>query len=343
MGLWKITTDIIKAIGIGIIIYSILLLAFGFYAGWYVSGYNARAYEQYAIDAQEENNDLEILLSSLDGEKARLNDQIDLLTVQKRELENNIRTLSDDNTRLRIELNTIRTEKQNLEVYKTLYNAKSASTSTPISSNTPVQTPQKTVSYSTATKYTPAMNYPQYTSRTDTPFPSIYAVITPNIEGFVQGKDFNGTVNAIRSLEYILHGNVDGDNTIIQYADETLVRGKGDCTDKSLLLYACLRAMGYGEKNLFIASMNTCDGRYDHSVVLMTNPPGDRKNWGHFSFTLNGTPYYIIDPTNWAGTPMNSGLSYYEECYTIGNIYSYGTTSIYGLDDVPMHGIKVSR
>lgn len=343
MGLIDISQSILKAVGIGIFICILIVFATGFLAGHYLTGQSAKQYEQFAIDKQMENNGLEELLRTLDLERNELSDQVDILEIQKAELEKSVRTLSDDNVRLRTELSAVRAEKYQLEMYKTLYEAKSTAQSTAISTNTPAQNEQKTVSYATATKYEPSFSYPPYHNRADTAFPYIYAGVTPNVEDFCRGKDFNGTVNAIRALTYILHGEVDGDNTIIQYADETLVRGKGDCTDKTLLLYACLRHMGYGEQNLFVASIHSCDGQYDHNVLLMTDPPLDKENYGHFSFTLKGVTYYIIDPTNWAGTPMNSGLSYYDDCYVIGNIHSFGSTDIYGIDDVPMHGLKVTR
>lgn len=342
MGLGDTVFKIIKAVGVGIFVYSVVLIIAGFLFGFYMAGQNARFYEQYAVDTQEENNLLEVAIKSMDVERVDMEYDIALLEAQKKTLQESVNTLSGDNERLRKENSLLRTKNYELETYKTLYFAKSSYADTTISPSTPVQTAQITTPASTQTTYTQG-TYRPYSMRPTTPFPSEFAQVTPNIQSFVNGKDFNGCVNGVRAIQYILHGETEGNNFIIQYADETLTKGKGDCTDKALLLYACLTAMGYDKNELYIAGISTCDGKYDHNVVLMTDPPGDKANWGHYSFTLQGTTYYMIDPTNWAGTPMNSGMSYYDECYRVGNIYSIGSTNLGGLDIVPIHGLKVEN
>ena len=92
--------------------------------------------------------------------------------------------------------------------------------------------------------------------------------MTENIRQFANGKTISGLVNGIRAIAYINHGENDGNNWIIQYADETLTKGKGDCTDKVLLLYACMLANGYDSDDMAVAVVTDCTGEYSHNVLL---------------------------------------------------------------------------
>lgn len=310
--------------------------AVGFYIGFSYASVTNSQYEQYMEETGKKNTELQALLSGLSAEKNNLKDQVTNLTFQKKQLEDLNRQVTEENVRLRQQVSTLKAEKIVLETRSTVV---PYVPQPQYSAITPVQTAQITPSASTYT----AGTYPPYSQRDDYPHPQHYAVVTENIRQFANGKTISGLVNAIRAIAYINHGENDGNNWIIQYADETLTKGKGDCTDKVLLLYACMLANGYDSDDMAVAVVTDCTGGYSHNVLLTKDNPLGDADYGHYSFTLAGTKWYMLDPTNWEGTPLNSCLSYYDNCYIIGNIYEYGDNSIYGSQDVPMHGLKVTR
>jgi hypothetical protein len=114
--------------------------------------------------------------------------------------------------------------------------------------------------------YIPFMSYPPYGSRGTMPYPTVYTTVTPNIVRFSSGLSIEEIVNKIRfNISYIDH-KTDGYPYMIQYADETLVRGKGDCSDKALLLFSCLLSKGYSANDMGIAAISQCDGKALHDV-----------------------------------------------------------------------------
>jgi len=219
---------------------------------------------------------------------------------------------------------------------------KSSSTNTYISSNTPAQTAQ-IPAVTTSTAYMPAFNYEEWASRPTYPSVPAFTTVTSNVTSFANGKTFEQLVNSIRALEYLSHVN-DNNNYAIQYADETIVKGGGDCTDKVLLLYACLKSQGYDDGEMGVASISSCDGSYNHNVLVMTEPPVDTSNVdSHYRFELGGNTWYVIDPTDWQGRPVIGLMEYYNECYRVGNIHFYNTDTLGGWDKVPIHGLEMKR
>ena len=330
--IWGVVKGILTLIIIG----ALLIGALGFYIGFSFASVTNTQYEQYMQETGKKNTELQALLSGLSAEKNNLKDQVANLQFQKAQLEELNKQVTEENVRLRQQVSTLKAEKAVLETRSTVI---PYVPQPQYSAITPAQDAQITPSVSTYT----AGTYPAYSQRDDYPHPQHYAVVTENIRQFAKGKSLEQLVNGVREITYINHGEQDGNNWIIQYADETLVKGKGDCTDKVLLLYACMMANGYDVEDMAVAVVTDCGGGYSHNVLLYKENPLGAEEYGHYSFTLAGTKWYMLDPTNWSGTPLNSCLSYYDDCYTIGNIYKYGDNSIYGSQDVPMHGLKVSK
>lgn len=335
--IWGVVKGILSLIIIG----ALLIGAVGFYIGFsYASVTNAQ-YEEYMQKTSEKNTTLEALISGLSAEKNNLKNEVTNLTFQKGQLEKLNKEVTDENAMLRQQVNALKIENNALQLKSTVVPYIPQSN---ISSNTPVQTEQiTTYEEMSGTLYTPAFNYGPWQGRPTYPSIQYYTTVTNNIVKFTEGKTFEQVVNGIRKLKYTSHAN-DNSNYAIQHADETLVKGGGDCTDKVLLLYACMKQMGYDESKMCVASIHSCDGGYDHNVLATTKPPFDATGVDvHYTFDIGGKKWYIIDPTNWEGTPLCSVMQYYEDCYIVGNMHFATTESLGGWDEVPMHGLKVSR
>jgi predicted transglutaminase-like cysteine proteinase len=296
----------------------------------------------YAYNVSEENIVLESLIASIISDRNELEMQNDILKAQYAEMYKSNEKLSKDwqdmrseNLAMSIQISNLKTqldiEKMKVSSYQKTYSSYT---------NTPVQTAQITDS---ATLYYTTGTYPPYTSRPTYPSIDAFTYLTGNIMKFSEAKSFEKLVNDIRAIPYRSHAN-DNNNYAIQYADETLTTNGGDCTDKALLLYACLKYKGYDEDEMGIASISDCEGKYNHNVMVMTEPPFDTSNVAdNHKFDLGGKTWYVVDPTNTAGFPMDSMLAYYDSCYIIGNIHFHNTDTLGGWDAVPIHGLKVSN
>jgi predicted transglutaminase-like cysteine proteinase len=289
--------------------------------------------EQYAIDIGMTKSEIEAL-KNYNRNLAETNERL-----VNEQIENSIKI-----TQLKIQVESKDREIARLKAVKSV---PSYSESTDISPVTPVQTAQITTS--AGTTYSPAFNYGTWSGRPTYPSIKYYAQVTSNVIKFNEGKSFEQLVNSIRSLQYISHANDNG-NYAIQYADETIVKGGGDCTDKVLLLYACLKAQGYDEDKMAVASISDCEGVYNHNVLVMEDPPFDTSSVDSQSvFVLGGRTWYVVDPTNWAGTPVWQMMDYYNDCYRVGNMHFYFVDDYpldkrsYGWDEMPIHGVEVSR
>ncbi|HII94760.1 MAG TPA: hypothetical protein HA367_03355 [Candidatus Methanofastidiosum sp.] len=175
------------------------------------------------------------------------------------------------------------------------------------------------------TVYTPYMSYPPYGSRGTMPYPTAYATVTPNVVKFSSGLSIEEIVNKIRfNISYLDH-KTDGYPYMIQYADETLVRGKGDCTDKALLLFSCLVSKGYSVNDMGIAAISKCDGQALHDVIIIKNLAANKDNFGKYHFDVDGETFYILDPTNSLSTNAYEVSPQYKDCLIVGNLYFYDT------------------
>ncbi len=169
--------------------------------------------------------------------------------------------------------------------------------------------------------YTPFMSYPPYGSRGTMPYPTAYAAVTPNVVKFSTGLSIEEVVNKIRfNISYLDH-RTEGYQYMIQYADETLVRGKGDCSDKALLLFSCLASKGYSANDMGIAAISKCDGQMLHDVLIIKNPPLNTDGFGKCHFDVDGETFYIIDPTNSLSTSVYDVSPQYKDCLIVGNLY----------------------
>ena len=343
MGIFEVTRDIAKAIGIGILLWTLVVAVFAFGLGYQMSGRVISVTEEYASGVSSENSDLQAQILTITGQYDQM--KLDLGYYKKLSQDTTARAdgLVSENSELRAKILSLEWERDNLkrDLDFEKFKANTATQTSNISPVTPVQTEQITTPAGTA--YTPSFNYGSWSGRPTYPSIKYFATVTDNIMKFTEGKTFEQVVNGIRSLKYISHAN-DNSNYAIQYADETLVKGGGDCTDKCLLLYACMKQMGYDEDEMAVVSMHSCDGGYDHNVLATTKPPFDATGVdAHYTFDIGGKKWYIIDPTNWAGTPMCSVMGYYESCYIVGNMHFYNTDTLGGWNEVQMHGLKVSR
>ena len=343
MGIFDALTGIAKAIGIGILLWTLIVGVFAFGLGYQMSGRVISVTEEYASGVSSENSDLQAQILTVTGQYDQM--KLDLEYYRKLSQDTTARAdgLVSENSELRAKILSLEWERDNLkrDLDFEKFKANTATQTSNISPVTPVQTEQITTP--AGTTYTPAFNYGSWSGRPTYPSIQYYTTVTNNIMKFTEGKTFEQVVNGIRSLKYISHAN-DNSNYAIQYADETLVKGGGDCTDKCLLLYACMKQMGYDEDEMAVVSMHSCDGGYDHNVLATTKPPFDATGVdAHYTFDIGGKKWYIIDPTNWAGTPLCSVMQYYESCYIVGNMHFYNTDTLGGWNEVPMHGLKVSR
>lgn len=295
----------------------------------------------YAYNVSSENMKLEQLVATIISDRNELELDNRRLESQYFELEKNYNALvsdwqnmTTDNAKLRQKVTVLET---NLEVAQ---RQRTTTQTTVTYTNTPAQNTQETFSIK---QYEAQFSYPAYNARPTYPSIQYFTTVTGNVIKFSTAKSFEQLVNDIRAIPYHSHAN-DNNNYAIQFADETLTTNKGDCTDKVLLLYACLKYMGYKEDDMAIVSMHSCDGGYDHNVLAMADPPFNTDGVDvHNTFTIGGRKWYIVDPTNLVGTPVCSIMSYYDNCYIIGNMHFYNTESLGGWDGVPIHGLKVAR
>jgi len=349
MGIFDTLTGIAKAIGIGFAIWTLVVAVFAFGLGYQMSGRVISVTEEYASGVSSENSDLHAQILTITGQYDQM--KLDLEYYKKISQDTTARAdgLSAENSELRARILSLEWERDNLkrDLDFEKFKANTANQTSNISPVTPVQTEQITTPAGAV--YTPSFNYGSWSGRPTYPSIQYYTTVTNNIMKFTEGKTFEQVVNGIRSLKYISHAN-DNSNYAIQYADETLVKGGGDCTDKCLLLYACLKAQGYDEDKMAVASISDCEGVYNHNVLAMEDPPFDTSGVDSQSvFVLGGRTWYVVDPTNWAGTPVWQMMDYYKDCYRVGNMHFYWTDNLpeqkrlRGWDEVPIHGLKVSR
>jgi hypothetical protein len=248
---------------------------------------------------ENQNMDYTLQITSLGTEILEKNTEIS-------NLKNEIKTLKND-----IIMLNFRLESQSNKTSTETVNDNSTATST---ESTP-----STVEVDGA--YTPFMSYPPYGSRGTLPYPAAYATVTPNIVKFSSGLSIEEIVNKIRfNIIYIDH-KADGYPYMIQYADETLVRGKGDCSDKALLLFSCLLSKGYSANDMGIAAISQCDGKALHDVLIIKNPQLNIVDFGKYHFDVDGETYYIIDPTNSLSTSVYDISPQYKDCLIVGNLY----------------------
>jgi predicted transglutaminase-like cysteine proteinase len=344
-GLFGIIGEAIRAVVIGLLIFGGVCFAGGVAYGNYVWG-TEHTQPSFSEELQKQNELIQKSNEQYMIDIGMTKSEIESLKNYNANLKATNERLVNEQINNSVQINFMKSElaskDREIARLKELLNNRTYSASTTISSNTPVQTVQITPSTSTAT-YAPAFNYGSWVGRPTYPSIKYFATVTDNVIKFTEGKTFEQIVDDIRELRYISHVN-DNSNYAIQYADETLVIGGGDCTDKVLLLYACMKAKGYSEDDMAVVSIHSCDGGYDHNVLAMTKPPFDATGVdAHYTFDIGGRKWYIIDPTNWAGTPMCSVMGYYEDCYIVGNMHFYNTDTLGGWDEVPMHGLKVKR
>lgn len=293
----------------------------------------------YAYNVSRENTELEQIVAVIISDKNELQLENSRLESQFYELEKNYKNLASDwqaltseNAKLRQRITVLET---NLDI---MQRQKSSAQTTTIYSNTPAQNDEETFSMEA---YEAQFSYPSYGSRPTYPSIEHFTQVTGNVMKFSEAKSFGQLVNDIRAIPYRSHAN-DNNNYAIQYADETLSTNGGDCTDKALLLYTCMEYLGYSEDDMAVVSMSSCDGKYNHNVLALADPPFDTSNVDeHCTFTIGGRKWYIVDPTNMVGMPTCSVMSYYSDCYIVGNMHFYNTESIGGWDEVPIHGLKV--
>ncbi|OPZ47327.1 MAG: hypothetical protein BWY95_01540 [Bacteroidetes bacterium ADurb.BinA104] len=343
MGIFDALTGIAKAIGIGILLWTLIVGLVCFGLGYQMSGRVISVTEEYASGVSSENSDLHAQILTITGQYDQM--KLDLEYYKKISQDTTARAdgLSAENSELRARILSLEWERDNLkrDLDFEKFKANTANQTSNISPVTPVQTEQITTPAGAV--YTPSFNYGTWSGRTTYPSIKSFAGVTANVVAFSNGKTFEQLVNSIRSLQYISHANDNG-NYAIQYADETIVKGGGDCTDKVLLLYACLKAQGYDEDKMAVASISDCDGVYNHNVLAMEDPPFDTGGVDSQSvFVLGGRTWYVVDPTNWTGTPVWQMMDYYQDCYRVGNMHFYYTDTLGGWSEVPMHGLKVSR
>lgn len=191
-----------------------------------------------------------------------------------------------------------------------------------VENNSTVTIPEPTPPISQVNEvYTPFMSYPPYGSRGTMPYPTAYATVTPNVTKFSSGLSIEEIVNKIRfNISYFDH-KTEGYQYMIQYADETLVRGKGDCTDKALLLFSCLASKGYPVNDMGIAAVSKCDGQGLHDVLIIKNPSLNTDGFGKYHFDVDGETFYIIDPTNSLSISVYDVSPQYKDCLIVGNLY----------------------
>lgn len=350
-GLFGIIGEAIRAVVIGLLIFGGVCFAGGVAYGNYVWG-TEHTQPSFSEELQKQNELIQKSNEQYMIDIGMTKSEIESLKNYNANLKATNERLVNEQINNSVQINFMKSElaskDREIARLKEMLNNRTYSASTTISSNTPVQTVQITPSTSTAT-YAPAFNYGSWVGRPTYPSIKYFATVTDNVIKFTEGKTFEQIVDDIRELRYISHVN-DNSNYAIQYADETLVKGQGDCTDKVLLLYACMKSQGYDEDEMGVASISACDGSLNHNVLVMTAPPVSTSNVDdHYRFELGGKTWYVIDPTDWQGRPAIGLMSYYDGCYTVGNIHFYFVDDYpvqkrsYGWDEVPMHGLKVNR
>lgn len=305
----------------------VLLITHGlaFFAGMYLNSIvnsegRVATYQERLANVTEQNIDYKVKILNRNTEIDNLNQEISRLRLYNTQMTENYNNLLDERNSLKLKLITLQNDYDYLKIRYTSLESKcntSNATSTP---QTQTELPSAGVEESSES-YSPYMSYPPYGSRGTIPYPTVYVMVTPNVVKFSSGLTLEGIVNRIRfDISYIDHKS-EGYQYLIQYADETIVRGKGDCTDKALLLFSCLLSTGYSANDIGIAAISKCDGQGLHDVLIIKNPPLDTANFGKYHLELDGETFYIIDPTNSLSTSVYEISPQYKDCFIVGNVY----------------------
>ncbi|HPC81371.1 MAG: hypothetical protein GX941_06120 [Candidatus Methanofastidiosa archaeon] len=322
----EILKKVIKVSLAALLITHGLAFFFGMYLTSVVnSGERISTYQEKLSNATQQNIDCKVQVLNKNTEIEHLNQEISRLRLYNNQMSENYNKLIEEDNKLKLKLNSLQNDYNNLKMRYTVLENNCGVSKTPANTQTQseVQIPAPVVPISEA--YTPYMSYPPYGSRGTAPYPTVYATVTPNVVKFSSGLSIGEIVNKIRfDISYFDH-NTEGYPYLIQYADETIVRGKGDCTDKALLLFSCLASNGYPVNDMGIATISKCDGQALHDVLMIKNPLVNTDNFGKYHFDFDGETFYILDPTNSLSTNAYEVSPQYKDCLIIGNLYFQNT------------------
>lgn len=309
---------------------TVLIITHGlaFFGGMYLnsivnSGERVVTYQEKLANATEQNIDYKVQILTSNTEIETLNQEINRLRLYNSQMTENYNNLLDERNSLKLKLNTLQNDYDYLKLrYTSLESKCSSSYSTPSTQTQTQSEESNSIPEQTQTElYPPYMSYPPYGSRGTLPSPTTYTMVTPNVMKFSSGLSIEEIVTKIRfEIAYFDHIN-EGYPYLIQYADETLVRDKGDCTDKVLLLFSCLLANGYSASDMGTATISKCDGQGLHDILIMKNPPLNLASFGKYHFDIDGETFYIIDPTNSLSTSVYEVSPQYKDCLIVGNVY----------------------
>jgi len=320
--------EVIKKILKGSLIALVFTHGLAFFGGMYIngivnSGDRIAVYQEQLANVTNENANYKLIIINTNAENENLKLENATLRRNYEEATQNYNRLVGEDAQMRQKLISLQTDYDYLKMrYSILenscgYDKSGTSTEVLTQGQEQVSVPVTT----TPETYSPGMTYPPMSARGTTPYPTTYTTVTQNVIKFSKGLTVGEIVNNIRfKISYLDH-YAEGYPYLIQYADETLVKGKGDCTDKALLLFSCLAANGYPVSDMGIAAISKCDGQMLHDVLIIKNPPINTDGFGKYHFNVDGETFYIIDPTNSLSTSVYEISPQYKDCLIVGNVY----------------------
>lgn len=311
-----------RTLGLVLIVTHILVFVFGVAIVDYANSTDV----SQKVEVSEANPQIKIDYMTLTEENEKLNDRITLLENQNNIYMGQITQLAKVLVEKDTEISNLKGEiwalKNDILMLNYRLEHQNKESSEIVNDNPPEATPSSVEANNT---YTAFISYLPYSARGSLPYPTVYTIVTPNVVNFSSGLSIEEIVNKIRfNIMYINH-ITEGRPYLIQYADETLVRGKGDCTDKALLLFSCLLSMGYSANDMGIATISKCDGQELHDIVIIKNPGLDTTRFGKYHFDVDGETFYMVDPTNSLSTSVYDISPQYKDCLIVGNLYFQDT------------------